>query len=72
MPVILVGFLMKLESSRKIFEKYSNAKFRDNPSSMNMYTLYTNKVRELILEGLFIMNLYQLDKQSTKFPIWKY
>jgi len=25
----------------------------------------------LILEGLFIMNLYQLDKQSTKFTIWK-
>ena len=31
-----------------------------------------NKVRELILEGLFLMNLYQLDKQSTKFTIWKY
>jgi len=26
----------------------------------------------LILEGLFIVNLYQLDKQSTKFTIWKY
>ena len=26
----------------------------------------------LILEGLFIMNLCQLDKQSTKFTIWKY
>jgi len=26
----------------------------------------------LILEGLFITNLYQLDKQSTKFTIWKY
>ena len=25
-----------------------------------------------ILKGLFIMNLYQLDKQSTKFTIWKY
>jgi len=25
-----------------------------------------------ILEGLFIMSLYQLDKQSTKFNIWKY
>ena len=25
-----------------------------------------------ILEGLFIMKLYQLDKLSTKFPIWKY
>ena len=26
----------------------------------------------LILEGLFIMNLNQMDKQSTKFTIWKY
>jgi len=26
----------------------------------------------LILDGLFIMNLYQMDKQSTKFTIWKY
>ena len=26
----------------------------------------------LILEGLFITNLYQLVKQSTKFTIWKY
>jgi len=24
------------------------------------------------IEGLFIMNLYQLDKRSTKFTIWKY
>jgi len=30
------------------------------------------KVRELILEELFITNLYQLDKESTKFTIWKY
>jgi len=30
------------------------------------------KFADLILEGLFIMNLYQLDKQSTKFTIWKY
>ena len=36
------------------------------------YTWTDNKVRELILAGLFIMNLYQLDKQSTKFTIWKY
>jgi len=33
------------------------------------YTWHDNKVRELILAGLFIMNLYQLDKQSTKFII---
>ena len=26
----------------------------------------------LILGGFFIMNLYQVDKQSTKFTIWKY
>ena len=25
-----------------------------------------------IFQGLFVMNLYQLDKQSTKFTIWKY
>jgi len=31
-----------------------------------------NKVHELILVALFIMNLYQLDKQATKFTIWKY
>jgi hypothetical protein len=30
-----------------------------------------NKVRELDVRGLFIMSLYQLDKQSTKFTIWK-
>ena len=32
----------------------------------------TIKFAKLILEGLFIMNLYQLDKQSTRFTIWKY
>jgi len=26
----------------------------------------------LTLEGLFTMNRYQLDKQSTKFTVWKY
>jgi hypothetical protein len=39
-----------------------------------------NKVRELdfyflfflLFEGLFIIRLYQVDKQSTKFTIWKY
>ena len=30
------------------------------------------KYAKLILEGLLIMNLYQLDKESTKFTIWKY
>jgi len=35
-------------------------------------TWYDNKVHELILEGFFIMILYQLDKQSTKFTIWEY
>ena len=30
------------------------------------------KFANLILEGLFTMNLYQLDKQSTKLTIWKY
>ena len=31
-----------------------------------------NNVADIFLEGLFVMNLYQLDKQSTKFTIWKY
>jgi len=31
--VSLVRFLMKLQFSRQIFEKYSNIKFHDNPSS---------------------------------------
>jgi len=43
-----------------------------NERKHNRYTWSDNEVRELILEGLFIMNLYQLDKQSTKFTIWKY
>ena len=30
------------------------------------------KFANLILGGLFITNLYQLDNQSTKFTIWKY
>jgi len=41
-----------------------------------VYLLYIRgisiKFMNLILEGLFIMNLYQLDKQSIKFTIWKY
>ena len=32
----------------------------------------TIKFANLILKGLFFMNLYQLDKQLTKFTIWKY
>ena len=32
-PVTLVGFVMKFELSRLIFEKYSKAKFNENPSS---------------------------------------
>jgi hypothetical protein len=39
-------------------------------------TWHDNKVHELycrtILEGSFVMNLYQLDKQSTKFTVCKY
>jgi len=33
---------------------------------------HTIKFANLILEGLFIINLCQLDKQSTRFTIWKY
>ena len=32
----------------------------------------TLKFAYLILEELFVVNLYQLDKYSTKFTIWKY
>ena len=32
-PVILLKLLMKLEFSRQIFEKYSNIKCYENPSS---------------------------------------
>jgi hypothetical protein len=32
-PVVLVRFFAKLEFSGHIFEKYSNAKFHENPSS---------------------------------------
>jgi hypothetical protein len=32
----------------------------------------SKNVNFFILHGLFIMSLYQLDKQSTKFTIWKY
>jgi hypothetical protein len=32
-PVILVRFLMKSEFSQQTFEKYSNKKFHENPSS---------------------------------------
>ena len=35
LPVILVRFLIKLEFSQQIFEKYSNIKFHENPSSAN-------------------------------------
>jgi len=42
-------------------------KFRQSKSRVK-----TMLLTFFILEGLFIMNLYQLDKQSTKFTIWKY
>jgi len=32
----------------------------------------TIKFANGILEGLLFMNLYQLDKHSTKFTLWKY
>ena len=53
--------------------RYSPASDHETSCSvLVMCTWWDNKVRELILEGLFIINLYQLDKQSTKFSIWKY
>ena len=32
-PLIFVGFLMKLRFSQHIFEKYPNIKFNENPST---------------------------------------
>ena len=34
-------------------------------ATIGLCTWCDNKVRELILAGLFIMNLYQLDSQSS-------
>ena len=41
-------------------------------STASYSTWETIHFANLILEELFITNLYQLDKQSTKFTIWKY
>jgi len=49
-----------------------------NSPRPNKFRRYKSRVKTMlptffyILEGLFIMNLYQLDKQSTRFTIWKY
>ena len=77
---------MNLEFSGQFFEKYSNIKFQENTfvgiqvvpcgrtdgNADGRINGVTIKFANLILEGLFITNLYQLDKQSTKFTIWKY
>ena len=36
LPVIRVIFKMKLEICRQVFEKYSNTKFLENPSSESL------------------------------------
>ena len=46
-------------------------------STRPKFSVGQNRVKTMLLtfltlEGLFIMNLYQLDKQSTKFTMWKY
>jgi len=40
-------------------------------STNSVVLVFTIKFANLILEGLFVMNLYQLDKQSIKITIWK-
>jgi len=47
----------------------SNAEYNPHNKTNTCTYVGLNKVRELILEGLFIMHLYQLDTQSTKFTI---
>ena len=46
-------------------------KYNGNRSGRGLHGR-TKKFANLILEGLFIMDLYQSDKQSTKFTIRKY
>jgi hypothetical protein len=42
------------------------------PHNQKVLSVKTMLLTFFILEGLFIMSLYQLDKQSTKLIIWKY
>jgi hypothetical protein len=58
----------KPKSSEKGITIYQSTQYHITEDNS---TWFDNKVRE-ILEGLFIMNLYQLDKRSTKFTICKY
>ena len=46
--------------------------FQVSVSQCPFEVLFSIRFAKLILEGLLIMNLYQVDKQSTKFTIWKY
>ena len=55
------------ETKREIAQR----KTAQNIPSVQMKS-QNNVADFFMLEGLFIMNLYQLDKQSTKFGIWKF
>ena len=45
-PVVLVRFLMTVEFSRQIFEKFSNIKFHENTSRGSRVVLYRERERE--------------------------
>ena len=59
-------------SSRPITSKFLYIHY--SPIFLQFDTIrgLTIKFANLILEGFFIMNMYQLDKESKKFTIWKY
>ena len=66
--------VMKHVSTNTILKrsgKVHNERLPKNILSVQMKS-QNNVADFFMLEGLFIMNLYQLDKQSTKFGIWKY
>ena len=53
--------------------KRQNAQWKTaNSPRPKKFRLSKSRVKTMLLTFLFIMNLYQLDKQSTKFTVWKY
>jgi hypothetical protein len=51
--VIIALFLMKLEFSRQIFEKYPNIKYRENPSNESRVVPYGRTDRHDKANGRF-------------------
>jgi hypothetical protein len=58
--------LMKLESSRRIFEKYSNAKFHENPSSGGRIVLCGQTDRQADRTKLLVALRNLRARQSTR------